>query len=166
MRAPKSKSSREGAHNGERETDVGVIGSAVQAASHRRRAQQGVAATARRGQAALLSRSAKSGKVSADVKKEVARAMKKGSALVQATLERVQTAERSWDKFVKEGGHVIRGYPTAELVVTYMVQMSRERQRMCLAQRGVRRKGKQKNLVRNYVAEMGNNKVVRRSFTC
>jgi hypothetical protein len=100
---------------------------------------------------------AKAGKVDPAVQKEVARAMQRGTALVAASLERLETAERSWDKYLQEGGHVIKGYPTAEQVVTYMVQMSRERQRMCLAQRGVRRKGKQKNLVRNYVAEMGNN---------
>ena len=87
----------------------------------------------------------------------MARAMKKGTALVAASIERLETAERSWDTFVEDGGHAIDGYPTAELLVTYMVQMSRERQRMCLAQRGVRRKGKQRNGVRNYVAEMGNN---------
>ena len=75
--------------------------------------------------------------MSAAVKKEVARAMQKGTALVAASVERLETAERSWDKFVKEGGHKIDGYPSTELVVTYMVQMSRERQRMCLAQRGV-----------------------------
>ena len=38
-----------------------------------------------------------------------------------------------------------------------MCTMSRERQWMCLAQRGVRRKGSQKGVVRNYVAEMANN---------
>ena len=81
--------------------------------------------------------------------------MQKGTALVAASIERLETAERSWDKFVEEGGHVIDGYPTEELVLTYMVQMSRERQRMCLAQRGVRRKGKQKSLVRNYVGVRG-----------
>ena len=134
-----------------------VVGSSVQAGAQRRRAQKGVAATARPGEAAVLGRVAKGGKVSAAVQKEVSRAMKKGTALVAASIEHLETAERSWDKFVEDGGHTIDGYPTAELVVTYMVQMSRERQRMCLAQRGVRRKGKQRNGVRNYVAEMGNN---------
>ena len=38
-----------------------------------------------------------------------------------------------------------------------MSAMSRTRQRECLAQRGKRRKGRQKSVVRNYVAEMGNN---------
>ena len=51
----------------------------------------------------------------------------------------------------------VKGYPTARQVVVFMAKMSRERQRMCLAQRGKRRKGRQKDLVRNYVAEMGNN---------
>jgi hypothetical protein len=54
------------------------------------------------------------------------------------------------------GGHTVDGYPSEVLVVTYMSTMSRERQRMCLAQRGKRRKGVQKNAVRNYVAEMAN----------
>ena len=47
MRAPQktSKRSREGAHSGERETADAVVGSVVQAASQRRRAQKGVAAT-------------------------------------------------------------------------------------------------------------------------
>ena len=99
-------SAREGAHSDERETaQTVVVGSVVQAASQRRRAQKGVAAAARRGQAAVLAQAAKSGKVAADVRKEVARAMKAGTALVQASLERLETAERSWDKFVKEGGH-------------------------------------------------------------
>ena len=37
-----------------------------------------------------------------------------------------------------------------------MSAMSRTRQRECLAQRGKRRKGRQKSVVRNYVAEVGN----------
>jgi hypothetical protein len=141
MRAPQksSKRSREGAHSGERETADAVVGSVVQAASQRRRAQKGVTAAARRGHAAVLSHVRKAGKVAPAVQKEVERAMKKGTALVAASIERLETAERSWDKFVEEGGHAIDGYPTAELVVTYMVQMSRERQRMCLAQRGCTR---------------------------
>lgn len=42
-------------------------------------------------------------------------------------------------------------------MVTYMSVQSRTRQRACLAQRGVVRRGRQKSVVRNYVAEMGNN---------
>ena len=42
-------------------------------------------------------------------------------------------------------------------VLSYMSEMSRSRQRVCLAQRGKRREGAQKSSVRNYVAEMGNN---------
>ena len=123
MRAPKATSSRarEGAHSGERETAEAVVGSSGQAAAQRRRAQKGVAATARRGEAAVLGHVKKSGKVSKAVQKEVTRAMKKGTALVAASIEHLETAERSWDKFVEEGGHTIDGYPTAELVVTYMV---------------------------------------------
>ena len=102
-----------------------VIGSSVQAGAQRRRAQKGVAATARPGEAAVLGHVAKGGKVSAAVQKEVSRAMKKGTALVAASIERLETAERSWDKFLREGGHSIRSYPP-ELVVTYMVQMSQD----------------------------------------
>ena len=70
-------------------------------------------------------------------------------------------------------GHVIDGWPTAEAGarpqtperrgaggdLTNMSTMSRERQRMWLAQRGKRRKGVEKNAVRSYVAEMANNTV-------
>ena len=73
------------------------------------------------------------------VEEEVA--MQQGNGLVQATLEHLETAERSWDRFVELGGEVIDGYPSEVQVVKYMSKMSRERQRMCLAQRRVRRKG-------------------------
>ena len=64
MRAPKATSSRarEGAHSGERESVEAVIGSSVQAAAQRRRAQKGVAATARPGEAAMLGHTVKGGK--------------------------------------------------------------------------------------------------------
>ena len=52
---------------------------------------------------------------------------------------------------------VIEQYPTEVQMLSYMSQMSRSRQRECLAQRGKRRAGGQKGSVRNYVAEMGNN---------
>ena len=90
-----SKRMREGAHNGERETADAVVGSVAHAALQRFRAQKGVAATARRGQAATLAHVAKVGRVAPVVMKEVARAMRKGTA---------ETAERSWDKFIHEGG--------------------------------------------------------------
>ena len=95
--------------------------------------------------------------IPAEVQKEVARAMETGSALVQASLEHLATAERSWDKWVAESGIVIERYPTEVQVLSYMSQMSRSRQRECLAQRGKRRAGGQKGSVRNYVADMGNN---------
>lgn len=83
--------------------------------------------------------------------------MEAGSALVQASLEHLQTAERSWDKWVAENAVVLKKFPTEVQVLAYMSQMSRSRQRECLAQRGMRRAGGQKGSVRNYVAEMGNN---------
>ena len=79
MRAPKATSARKGAHSGERETAEAVVGSSGQAAAQRRRAQKGVAATARRGEAAVLGHVKKSGKVSKAVQKEVTRAMKNGT---------------------------------------------------------------------------------------
>ena len=45
----------------------------------------------------------KSKKVSA-VDEEVTRAMKRGSALVQASLEHLEMAERSWDGYLAESG--------------------------------------------------------------
>ena len=76
----------------------------------------------------------------------------------QASLEHLETAERSWDKWVAEHGVVIKNYPTEVQVLSYMAEMSRTRQRECLAQRGKRRAGGQKGSVRNYVSEMGNNR--------
>ena len=43
------------------------------------------------------------------MQEEVSRAMKQSSALVQASLEHLATAERSWDKYVKEDAVVIDG---------------------------------------------------------
>lgn len=145
----------EGSHTGGRQVNGVVVGSQAAAASQRRQAQQGAAASARIGQATRLA-AAKATEARA-IAKEVARARKQGTALVQASLERLQTAERSWDKHVDDGGVVIDGYPTEDQVLTYMATMSRSRQRLCLAQRGRRRKGRQNDLVRNYVAEMANN---------
>ena len=69
------------------------------------------------------------------------------AALVQASLERLQNAEASWDWDVRASGAMFDGFPTAEQVLMHMSRMSRERQRMCLAQRGKRRLG---NPVRAY----------------
>ena len=38
-------------------------------------------------------------------------AIKAGTGLVQASLEHLDEAERSWDKFVAELGMKVRGYP-------------------------------------------------------
>jgi hypothetical protein len=152
----------EGAHRGGRTLKNVVVGAKETTNAQRKRAQHGAAAAARHGQAVKLAR-ARSTKPSANSKedkaiaKEVSRAMKQGKALVQASLERLETAERSWDKHVHDAVVHIDGYPTEEQVLTYMATMSPQRQRMCLAQRGKRRKGRQKDLVRNYVAEMANN---------
>ena len=144
--------------------EQGIIGSKAEAKEKRKRAQHGAAAAGRRAQAVQLARSqetpSKSKRLEGEaIATEVARAMKQGTALVQASLERLKNAEDSWDKHVKEAAVVIDGYPTEVQVLTYMATMSRNRIRMCLAQRGaVRRKGLQKDLVHNYVAEMANNR--------
>ena len=135
----------------------GLAGSKLVARLQRERAQCGAAAAGRRGQAvqhALVS----STKEQQVVAKEVKRAMQQSAALVAASLERLQVAEAAWDRDVRLNGVAVDGFPTVEQVLTFMSRMSRERQRMCLAQRGDRRKGRQKDLVRNYVAELANNR--------
>ena len=115
----------EGEHRGGRRVKGGVIGSKSDAAALRRCAQRGAAAAARRGQAVQLARatqgpcSAATLKDKKAIQKEVARAMKQGTGLVQAALEHLDTAEHSWDRFVELGGHVIDGYPSEVQVVTY-----------------------------------------------
>jgi len=146
----------DGAHKRQRRTADLVVGDKGEAGVKRQRVQRGVAASGRKGQATQI-RAAATCSIPAVVREEVAKAMQAGSALVQASLEHLQTAERSWDKWVMENGVEINKYPTDLQVLSYMSQMSRTRQRECLAQRGQRRAGGQKGSVRNYVAEMGNN---------
>lgn len=147
----------DGAHKRQRRTHDLVLGDKGEAGAKRQRVQHGVAASGRRGQAMQIRAAASKG-VSDEVKQDVARAMQAGSALVQASLEHLETAERSWDKWVAEHAIVIKKYPTEVQVLCYMAEMSRTRQRECLAQRGKRRAGGQKGSVRNYVAELGNNR--------
>ena len=147
----------EGAHKRQRLTSDFVVGDEGEAGEKRQRVQRGVAASGRRGQATQI-RAASGNGISAQVQQDVARALQAGSALVQASLEHLETAERSWDKWVAEHGVVIKNYPTEVQVLSYMAEMSRTRQRECLAQRGKRRAGGQKGSVRNYVSEMGNNR--------
>ena len=146
----------DGAHKRQRRTSDLVVGDEGEAGAKRQRVQNGVAASGRIGQATLI-RGASLGTVPIEVRKEVAKAMQCGSALVQASLEHLQTAERSWDMWVAEHSVRVNKYPTDVQVLSYMSDMSRSRQRVCLAQRGRRRAGGQKGSVRNYVAEMGNN---------
>ena len=155
VRGSKNKVAMEGSHAGGQQVNGVVVGSKAAATGCQRGAQQGAAATARIGRATRIA--AVKSKEAKAIAKEVARARKQGTALVQASLERLQTAERSWDKHLADGEVVIDGYPTEDQVLAYMATMSRQRQRICLAQRGTRRKGRQKDLVRNYVAEMANN---------
>ena len=84
----------EGAHTRQRLTAGNVLGDRQEADAQRDRVQCGAAATGRRGQAILIA-AACNGSVPATVRKDVARAMQAGSALVQASLEHLQTAERS-----------------------------------------------------------------------
>ena len=62
--------------------------------------------------------------------------MQQSAALVAASLERLQVAEAAWARDVQLNGVAVDGFPTVEQVLTFMSRMSRERQRMCLAQRG------------------------------
>ena len=148
VRGSKNKVAMEGSHAGGQQVNGVVVGSKAAATGCQRRAQQGAAATARIGQATRIA--AVKAKEAKAIAKEVARARKQGTALVQASLERLQTAERSWDKHLADGEvvNVIDGYPTEDQVLAYMATMSRQRQRICLAQRGTRRKGRQKNHLR------------------
>ena len=50
------------------------------------------------------------------VVKEVQGAMQQGATLVQASLERLQNAEASWDRDVRASGAMFDGFPTAEQV--------------------------------------------------
>ena len=104
----------EGAHRAGRSLKDVIVGSKATAKLQRGRAQQGVAAAGRRAQAVQIARGTTNEKSAEDkaIDKEVERAMKAGTGLVQAALEHLDTAERSWDRFVEQGGHVIDGYPS------------------------------------------------------
>ena len=130
----------EGQHAGARLVKGGLVGSKLVARLQRERAQCGAAAAGRRGQAVQHALGA-STKEQRAVAKEVKLAMQQSAALVAASLERLQVAEAVWDRDVQLNGVAVDGFPTVEQVLTFMSRMSRERQRMCLAQRGERRKG-------------------------
>jgi len=149
----------DGAHKRQRQLRDVVLGDAVEADAKRHRIQRGVAAAGRKGQATRIG-AAGANNISAEVREDVAKAMEAGAALVQASLEHLETAESSWDKWITEHGIVVKQFPTEVQVLCYMSEMSRTRQRECLAQRGKRRRGGQKRSVRNYVAELGNNRWV------
>ena len=116
----------------------GVVGSKSEASARQKRAQCGAAASGRRGQAVQIARAKVAEASSEDkaVEEEVARAMQQGNGLVQATLEHLETAERSWDRFVELGGEVIDGYPSEVQVVKYMSKMSRAAAHVSRAARG------------------------------
>ena len=95
----------EGAHRGQRTLKEGIVGSKDEVKVQRRRAQNGAAA-GRHGQAVNVARAERKltkSKEDATVEKKVVRAMKLGTALVQASLERPEGAERSWNKHACEG---------------------------------------------------------------
>ena len=153
----------EGAHKQQRQLTDMLVGDNLEAAAKRRRAQYGAAAAGRRGQSIQAAR-ARNGMPDMKVLAEDAEAaMKAGNALVQASVEHLEEAERSWDKYVKESGSKIRGFPTEKQVLMYLSYMSRTRERECLAQRGKRRKGRQRSVARNYVLEMAYNRCGRPS---
>ena len=85
----------DGAHKRQQRTADLVVGDKDEAGAKRRRVQNGVATSGRKGQAT---------QIPAEVQKEVAKAMRAGSALVQASLEQLQSAERSWDNWLADGG--------------------------------------------------------------
>ena len=91
----------DGAHKRQRQTSDLMVGDTVEAGAKRQRVQRGVAALGRRGQTMQIRAVAGAG-IPAEVQNEVARAMETGSALLQASLEHLETAERSWDKWVAE----------------------------------------------------------------
>ena len=94
----------EGAHKQQRQLTDMLVGDNVEAAAKRRRAQYGAAAAGRHGQSIQAAR-ARNGMPDMKVLAEDAEAaMKAGNALVQASVEHLEEAERSWDKYVKEVG--------------------------------------------------------------
>ena len=148
----------EGAHKRQRQLNDMIVGDKEEAAAKRRRTQHGAAAAGRRGQS-IQAKQARNGMPDMKVLQEDAEAaMKEGNALVQASIEHLDEAERSWDKYVEQSGTKVRGFPTEKQVLMYLSYMSRTRERECLAQRGKRRQGRQKSVARNYVAEMANNR--------
>ena len=129
----------EGEHRGARKLKDVVAGSKVAAAEQRRRAQHGAAATARKGNVVQRARATAaargagnavmtSTREGAAIAKEVERSMQKGTALVQAAIEHLQTAEGLWDRWVQESDTSIDGYPSKVQVMTFMCKMSRTRQ--------------------------------------
>ena len=148
----------EGAHKQQRQLTDMLVGDKVEAAAKRRRAQYGAAAAGRRGQSIQAARARKGMPDMKVLSEDAEAAMKAGNALVQASVEHLEEAERSWDKYVKESGSKIRGFPTEKQVLMYLSYMSRTRERECLAQRVKRRKGRQRSVARNYVSEMANNR--------
>ena len=102
----------EGAHKQQRlVSDAIIVGDKVEAAKRRRRAQHGAAAAGRRGESIKVAR-ALNGAINLKVlEKDADEAIKAGTGLVQASLEHLDEAERSWDKFVAELGMKVCGYP-------------------------------------------------------
>jgi len=77
----------DGAHRRGRTLKDVVVGSKQDAAEQRKLAQRGAAAAGRRGQAVQLARAQATAQQDAAIDKEVTRAMKQGTGLVQAALE-------------------------------------------------------------------------------
>ena len=98
------RTAMEGAHAQQRQLRDVLVGDAAEAAATRQRVQRGVAAAGRKGQAMQIT----TNKVPAEVRKEVAKAMQTGAALVQASIEHLDTAERSWDNWINERSVVVK----------------------------------------------------------
>ena len=125
----------EGAHSNGRVAGGVVEGDAVEAATNRRRAQDGMAALGRKGKAVKAAKKSKARASTVQeeaedaIRSEVQRAMTAGANLVQASLEHLEEGERMWDEWAARCGVRIAGFPTEEQVVTFMATASRERQR-------------------------------------
>ena len=83
----------DGAHRGGRTVNGVVKGSKAVATGNRQRAQNGAGAAGRRGQTVQRARAVGKRK-DQTIAKEVERSMKAGAALVQASIEHLDTAER------------------------------------------------------------------------
>ena len=111
----------EGVHEGALHATELIVGSPAVARAQRQRSQTGVAAEGRTGKrVAAATRPDDQARVAtreeSEVEAEVSRAMKEGSALVQASLAHLADAERLWERWVMKSSVVIKGFPSEQQV--------------------------------------------------